>query len=130
MQSLIGTGLRLKSTEYPNPVAVETIGQEILKLPEEEKLKYRAQLEEGDYNGYRPLGMIEQFPGQRDNWECYHVFKFIPEHQRLHPAVVLNHYAEIEKFHRHVHQNVECSGLKKSRLMSVRSNESKKRRPR
>ncbi|MCJ1471142.1 hypothetical protein MMC07_009790 [Pseudocyphellaria aurata] len=88
------------------------IGQEILELPEQEKLKYRAQLEEGDYNGYRPLGMIEQFPGQRDNWECYHVFKFIPEHQRPHPAVVLNHYAEIEKFHRHVHENVAHTVLR------------------
>ena len=72
----------------------------------EEKLSYRAKLEDGDYNGYRPLGSIEQFPGMRDNWECYHVFKFNPEYQKPHPALVLDHYAEIEKFHRHVHQEV------------------------
>ena len=50
--------------------------------------------------------MIEQYPGLRDNWECYHVFKFIKEHQRTHPAAVLDHYTEIEKFHRHVHEKV------------------------
>ncbi|KAG7002005.1 hypothetical protein G7Y79_00029g063010 [Physcia stellaris] len=49
------------------------IGKEVLDLPEHEKLQYRANLEDGDYNGYRPLGMIEQYPGLRDNWECYHV---------------------------------------------------------
>ena len=82
------------------------LGKKILELSMEEKLSYRAKLEAGDYNGYRPLGSIEQFPGMRDNWECYHVFKFNPEYQKPHPAIVLDHYAEIEKFHRHVHQKV------------------------
>ncbi|KAH7239409.1 putative oxidoreductase [Fusarium tricinctum] len=82
------------------------LGKKILDLPEEEKLKYRAKIEEGDYNGYRPLGAIEQFPGLRDNWECYHVFKFIPEHQRPHPQLVQDQYAEIERFHRHIHHDV------------------------
>ncbi|RAR12525.1 2og-fe oxygenase family oxidoreductase [Stemphylium lycopersici] len=82
------------------------IGDSLLKLPMEEKLKYRADLENGDYNGYRPLGSIEQFPGKRDNWECYHVFKFNPEYERAHPQIVKDKYDEIEKFHRHVHQNV------------------------
>ncbi|OJD33684.1 2og-fe oxygenase family oxidoreductase [Diplodia corticola] len=82
------------------------LGKKILALPDEEKLKYRAALEDGDYNGYRPLGAIEQFPGLRDNWECYHIFKFIPEHERAHPAVVREHLAQIERFHRHVHEQV------------------------
>ncbi|KAI9730899.1 MAG: hypothetical protein M1834_005617 [Cirrosporium novae-zelandiae] len=89
-----------------------SLGKNILELPEDEKLKYRAKLENGDYNGYRPLAAIEQFPGLRDNWECYHIFKFIPEHQRPHPAVVLQNYAEIENFHRHVHQNVAYKVLR------------------
>lgn len=88
------------------------LGKQILELPEEEKLKYRAVLEDGNYNGYRPLGMIEQFPGLRDNWECYHVFKFIEEQQRAHPAIVREHYAEIEKFHRHVHEKVAYTVLR------------------
>lgn len=82
------------------------LGKEILDLPEEEKLKHRAKIEDGDYNGYRPLGAIEQFPGLRDNWECYHIFKFLPQYKRSHPDKVLEHYAEIERFHRHIHQQV------------------------
>ena len=56
--------------------------------------------------------MIEQFPGLRDNWECYHVFKFIEELQREHPTLITEHYAEIEKFHRHVHQHVAYTVLR------------------
>ncbi|KAK3346410.1 2OG-Fe(II) oxygenase family oxidoreductase, partial [Lasiosphaeria hispida] len=88
------------------------LGKQILELPVEEKLKYRAKLEEGDYNGYRPLGAIEQFPGRRDNWECYHIFKFIPEMQRQHPDLVMQHYANIERVHRHIHQHVAHNVLR------------------
>jgi isopenicillin N synthase-like dioxygenase len=33
------------------------IGKELFELPTEEKLKYRADLENGGYNGYKPLGL-------------------------------------------------------------------------
>ncbi|KAI2747062.1 hypothetical protein DTO012A8_9901 [Penicillium roqueforti] len=33
------------------------IGKEIFKLPIKEKLKYRAELEKGGYNGYKPMGL-------------------------------------------------------------------------
>lgn len=33
------------------------IGKEVFQLPTEEKLKYRADLEHGGYNGYKPLGL-------------------------------------------------------------------------
>ena len=33
------------------------IGKSVLELPVEEKLKYRADLEHGGYNGYKPLGL-------------------------------------------------------------------------
>jgi len=33
------------------------IGAELFKLPLDEKLKYRAELEKGGYNGYKPLGL-------------------------------------------------------------------------
>jgi isopenicillin N synthase-like dioxygenase len=82
------------------------IGKEILDLPEEEKLKHRADLEDGSYNGYRPLGSIEILPGLYDNVEFYNVFKFIERYQRRHPAIVQQHYAEIETFHRHIHEKV------------------------
>jgi isopenicillin N synthase-like dioxygenase len=82
------------------------IGKKILDLPEEEKLKHRADLEDGSYNGYRPLGSIEILPGLYDNVEFYNVFKFIERYQREHPAIVEQHYAEIETFHRHIHEKV------------------------
>jgi len=82
------------------------IGKEIFELPVEEKLKYRADLEHGDYNGYRPRGSIELFPGLRDNVEMYNVFKFIPELERSQPKVVQEHRAEIERFQRHIAQDV------------------------
>lgn len=82
------------------------IGKEIFKLPTEEKLKYRADLEHGNYNGYRPLGSIELLPGLRDNIEMYNVFKFIPELERTQPAVVVEHKAEIERFQRHIAEDV------------------------
>lgn len=34
-----------------------SIGKEIFNLPIEEKLKYRAELEKGGYNGYKPMGL-------------------------------------------------------------------------
>lgn len=81
------------------------IGREVFKLPTEQKLKYRADLEHGNYNGYRPLGSIELLPGRRDNVEMYNVFKFIPELERSQPAIILDHKAEIEHFQRHIAQD-------------------------
>lgn len=34
-----------------------SIGKELFQLSTEEKLKYRADLENGGYNGYKPLGL-------------------------------------------------------------------------
>lgn len=78
------------------------IGREIFALPMEEKLKYRADLEHGHYSGYRPLGAAEQYPGLRDNYEMYNVFKLIPELERTQPAVINENRAEIERFQRHI----------------------------
>jgi len=33
------------------------IGKEVFNLSTDEKLKYRAELEKGGYNGYKPLGL-------------------------------------------------------------------------
>ena len=52
------------------------IGKEIFKLSEEEKLKYRSDLENGSYNGYKPRGTGEVLPGKPDNVEMYNLFKF------------------------------------------------------
>ncbi|KAL4796124.1 hypothetical protein BDV19DRAFT_398425 [Aspergillus venezuelensis] len=82
------------------------IGQSFFSLPESERLKYRAPLEEGIYNGYRPLGSIEILPGLRDNIEFYNVMKFLPQYEREHPDVYKQHWDEIEAFHRHVHEHI------------------------
>ena len=82
------------------------IGRDIFNLPTEEKLKYRADLEHGNYNGYRPLGSFEIFPGLRDNFEMYNVFKFLPECERSQPEIVKQHKAEIEKFQRKIAEDI------------------------
>jgi isopenicillin N synthase-like dioxygenase len=81
------------------------IGKSIFDLPMEEKLRHRANLEEGHYSGYRPLGAGEIKPGLKDNVEMYNVFKFLPELGRSHPDVVNAHRPQIESFQRHVAQD-------------------------
>lgn len=49
------------------------IGKEFFSLPTEEKIKYKADLAHGNYNGYRPKGSSEILPGKRDNVEMYNV---------------------------------------------------------
>ncbi|KAL1852773.1 hypothetical protein VTK73DRAFT_9166 [Phialemonium thermophilum] len=82
------------------------IGGEVFKLPTEEKLKYRADLEVGGYNGYKPLGLREVRPGIFDNTEIYNIPKFIPAYERPHPAVITENREEIERFARHIHDNI------------------------
>lgn len=72
----------------------------------EEKLKYRADLERGNYNGYRPLGGAEIYPGMKDNIEMYNIFKFLPELERSHPAIVQEYRTEIEHFQRHIAEDI------------------------
>ena len=64
------------------------IGRDLFQLPVDEKLKYRAYLEQGSYSGYRPLGSIEVLPGVHHNVEMYNVHKFLPKLERRHPHVV------------------------------------------
>ena len=63
----------LSQEEVDNQFA---IGKEFFSLPTEEKVQYRADLEHGNYNGYRPKGSTETLAGKRDNVEMYNVFKF------------------------------------------------------
>ncbi|KAK3725383.1 hypothetical protein LTR37_000353 [Vermiconidia calcicola] len=88
------------------------IGRDVLNMPTEEKLKYRADLEGGSYNGYRPLGSVEVYPGLPDNNEAsisspmYNMFKFIPYGEREHPQIVQQHREEIEQFQRKIAEDV------------------------
>ncbi|KAK7996448.1 hypothetical protein PG989_004488 [Apiospora arundinis] len=82
------------------------IGKEVFNLSTEEKLKYRADLEHGGYNGYKPTGVREIRPGIFDNTEIYNIPKFIPELERAHPDVINANRDAIETFARHIHDDV------------------------
>ncbi|KAE8377487.1 hypothetical protein BDV26DRAFT_211296 [Aspergillus bertholletiae] len=92
------------------------IAKEFFSLPEDERVSFRAPLEEGIYNGYRPLGSIEILPGLRDNIEFYNIMKFLPQYDRNHPDVVRRYWEEIEKFHRHCHEHI---AYKLFRLLAI-----------
>ncbi|KAI1811472.1 Clavaminate synthase-like protein [Poronia punctata] len=82
------------------------LGKQVFELPVEEKLRYRADLENGGYNGYKPLGLREIRPGIFDNTEIYNIPKFIPELERPHPEVITRNRDTIEHFARHIHDEV------------------------
>ncbi len=83
-----------------------SIGQELFKLPLEEKMKHTADVAQGSYNGYRPRGTREQFPGLRDNVEFYTLFKLKGKLERSQPDIILKHRELIEKFQRHLVEDV------------------------
>ncbi|PKK44881.1 hypothetical protein CI102_9483 [Trichoderma harzianum] len=82
------------------------IGKEVFNLPMEEKLQFRAELEKGGYNGYKPLGLREVAPGIFDNTEIYNIPKFIPAYERPQPEIINQHRDEIEQFARYIHNNI------------------------
>ncbi|KAF9873049.1 2og-fe oxygenase [Colletotrichum karsti] len=83
------------------------LASSVLGLSDADKAPYRAALEAGDYNGWKPAGTRELIPGVRDNFEIYNIPKFIPEHaQRPHPDVVREHWKTIEGFSKYVHYNI------------------------
>ncbi|KAJ5158052.1 2OG-Fe(II) oxygenase superfamily domain-containing protein [Penicillium coprophilum] len=92
------------------------LGKEILELPSDIKQRYLANLADADYNGWRPAGAIEQFPGLRDNWEAYHIYKDNSQNQRTHPPQVLDNKEMIYRFHRHCHENI---GFKMFRIIET-----------
>ncbi|KAJ5946136.1 hypothetical protein N7454_002975 [Penicillium verhagenii] len=92
------------------------IAKAFFALPEEERLKYRAPLEEGSYNGYRPLGAVDIKPGVKDALEFYSIFKCIPETERTQPEIIRQYWEDIETFSRHVHENISFKLL---RLLAI-----------
>lgn len=83
------------------------LAKSVLSLSTEEKQPYRAALEQGDYNGWKPVGTRNLIPGVKDNFEIYNIPKFIPEHaDRPHPEVVKEHWDTIRKFSTHIHDQI------------------------
>ncbi|KXH48009.1 flavonol synthase [Colletotrichum salicis] len=73
------------------------IGKSVFELPTEEKLKYRADLENGGYNGYKTLGLREIRPGVFDNTEIFNIPKFSPAYERPQPELINENRADIVK---------------------------------
>lgn len=88
------------------------IAKALFELPEEERLRHRAPLEEGSYNGYRHLGALSLSPGMQDTLEFYSIFKFIPQSERSHPDLIKQYSTEIERFSRFMHENVSFKILR------------------
>ncbi|KAI0173796.1 putative 1-aminocyclopropane-1-carboxylate oxidase [Pestalotiopsis sp. NC0098] len=83
------------------------LAKAVLSLSDQEKKPFRAALEEGDYNGWKPAGTRTLVPGVNDNFEIYNIPKFIPEHAgRPQPEVVRRHWAEIESFSKRIHDGI------------------------
>ncbi|OOF90424.1 hypothetical protein ASPCADRAFT_10657 [Aspergillus carbonarius ITEM 5010] len=83
------------------------IAKSCLFLSNEEKSQYRAALEEGDYNGWKPAGTRNLIPGVKDNFEIYNIPKFIPEHaDRKHPEIIQRHISIIERFSKQIHDQI------------------------
>ncbi|EXJ86630.1 hypothetical protein A1O3_03583 [Capronia epimyces CBS 606.96] len=80
--------------------------KQVFELPTAEKIKYRADLENGGYNGYKPLGLREIKDGIKDNTEIYNIPKFIPAYAREHPPVIREHWDEIQHFARHINDQI------------------------
>ncbi|PMD46377.1 Clavaminate synthase-like protein [Hyaloscypha variabilis F] len=67
------------------------IAQELFESPLDEKEKLRAELEKGDYFGYKPFGLREVKPGVPENTEVYNI-----------PS----NWAAIEKFSAHIRDQI------------------------
>lgn len=81
--------------------------QELFDTPLEEKNKYLADLEKGEYIGYKPFGLRNIKPGVPENTEVYNIPRFGPGVKpREHPAAITRNWSSIEKFSKHVHENI------------------------
>lgn len=92
----------------PNEIDTQfALAHSVLSLPNSSKAPYRAALEQGDYNGWKPAGTRNLIPGVKDNFEIYNIPKFIPAHAgRPHPDVVRQHWATIRTFSERVHEQI------------------------
>ncbi|WVQ95241.1 hypothetical protein IAU59_002336 [Kwoniella sp. CBS 9459] len=82
------------------------LGAKFYDLPVEEKSKYTPDLENGEYNGYRPAGRSILGGGVRDRTEVYNIPKFDGYHDRDQPDVIKENLGEIEEFARSLHTKV------------------------
>ncbi|KZO99486.1 Clavaminate synthase-like protein [Calocera viscosa TUFC12733] len=84
------------------------LGNAFYNLPLEEKLKYVPDLDNGNYNGYRPAGrvVLDQASGITDRVEVFNMPKFNGYFNQAYPQLVKDHIVEIEQFARALHSEV------------------------
>lgn len=73
----------------------------------EDKMRYLADLDKGEYIGYKPFGLREVKPGVPENTGVYNIPRFgrnVPTREQ--PDIITRNIAKIEKFSRHVHENI------------------------
>ncbi|EME84374.1 uncharacterized protein MYCFIDRAFT_187405 [Pseudocercospora fijiensis CIRAD86] len=95
------------------------LGREFYDLPLDEKLRYYnlADLESGEYNGYRPAGLRQLTETIKDNVQVYNLPKFDGYHKRPQPPVLQDNIQEIEAFSRKCHDQVVVKLLKLFAIM-------------
>ncbi|KAL1409166.1 hypothetical protein Q8F55_005996 [Vanrija albida] len=80
------------------------IGDQFYGLPLAEKLQYVPDLENGEYNGYRPAGRRVLSSGVPDRVEVYNIPK--PEVPQAFPPLIESHLPEIRGFQEKLHEHV------------------------
>lgn len=88
--------------------------QQFFATPYEEKMKHMADLDKGEYIGYKPFGLREVKPGVPENTEVYNIPQLadpigapaaaaaVPSQ----PAAIARNAARIERFSRHAHEHI------------------------
>ena len=83
------------------------IAREFFRLPLDERMACRANLDEGEFFGYQPLGHREIKPGVRPNNELYNIPRFGDDApKRDHPSTIIKYWSTIEKFSRYIHEQI------------------------
>ncbi|KZO99487.1 Clavaminate synthase-like protein [Calocera viscosa TUFC12733] len=84
------------------------LGNTFYNLPLEEKLKYVPDLENGEYNGYRPAGrrVLDVASGLTDRVEVFNMPKFNGYFDQAYPQLIKDHIVEIEEFARSLHSEI------------------------
>ncbi|QIW96768.1 hypothetical protein AMS68_002286 [Peltaster fructicola] len=86
-----------------------TLAQAFFELPESEKEQYEVNYKIADYNGWRRRGLRSSDDGKtKDNIEMYNIPKFTKDFEGKygHPELIKANLAEIERFHKALHNNV------------------------
>jgi isopenicillin N synthase-like dioxygenase len=99
---VINFGLTQEEVDEQYEYAEELFGETL-----EEKKKHLADLDKGEYIGYKPFGLREVKPGVPENTEVYNIPRFGPDvPSRSHPRAITDHWSKIERFSKHIHNEI------------------------